>query len=107
MFIRDLLQPWHLLVLLILGAVVAAIVLIVLAIIRAISRPGQRQQPWQGGYPPTPPYGQPPTHYQPPAPSENDPTATLARAKTMLDQGLISQAEYDDTKRHVLAKMQQ
>ncbi len=107
MFIRDLLQPWHLILLLFLGAVVAAIVLIILAIIRAVSRAEQRQQPRQVGYQPTLPYGQPPTYYRPSAPSENDPAAILARAKAMLDQGLISQTEYDDTKRHVLAKMQQ
>ena len=35
------------------------------------------------------------------APTE-DPVARLAKAKAMLDQGLISQAEYDDLKGKIL-----
>ncbi len=89
----GLLQPWHLLVIVFLMGIAAVIVIVIVAATR-------------GTRPPAPPI-YPPT-YPPhlPQPPGTDPTATLAHAKSMLDQGLISQAEYDEMKRTVLARMQ-
>jgi hypothetical protein len=91
MFLRDLLQPWHVLVLLVLAAFVALIVIVA----TRTSRPS-----------PPPSYLPPPYTPSPPPQPGEDPAATLAKAKTMLDQGLISQSEYDQVKQNVLAKMQ-
>lgn len=65
-------------------------------------------------YPPQPAYGQPPAAPQQPAPgpvdapvapepaSAEDPVAKLTQLKSMLDAGLITQADYDAAKAKVL-----
>jgi len=79
-------------------------------------QPQQQGYPQQGGYPPQQGYGQPqqqgaPQGYpqqgapqQPPqqAPAGDDPVAKLAQYKSMLDQGLITQADYDAAKAKAL-----
>jgi hypothetical protein len=55
--------------------------------------------------PPPPPAAAaapPPPPPAPAAPAEEDPVAKLAKFKQMLDQGLISQADYDAAKNKVL-----
>ncbi len=42
---------------------------------------------------------------QPTAPAQEDPTAKLAKLKTMLDQNLISQEDYDKAKAEVLSNL--
>lgn len=61
--------------------------------------------PQQGGYPPAgqgyqqgPPSGPPPAA----APAQEDPVAKLTQLKTMLDQGLITEADYAAAKAKVL-----
>lgn len=70
---------------------------------------GALQQPVPGigaqSTPPPPPAAAaapPPPPPAPPAPAEEDPVAKLAKFKQMLDQGLISQADYDAAKNKVL-----
>lgn len=67
---------------------------------------GYQQGPPQG-YPPPPPQGYPPQPpaQQPPAPqppAADDPVAKLTQLKSMLDQGLITQADYDAAKAKAL-----
>ncbi len=85
---------WHLLVL---GLIVLAVVLLV----RAFSRSNAGARFFNPPYPPAyPPPGPAPA---PPA----DPATTLTQAKSLLDQELISQAEYDSIRQTVLARMGQ
>jgi membrane protease subunit (stomatin/prohibitin family) len=70
---------------------------------------GALQQPVPGigaqSTPPPPPAAAaapPPPPPAPAAPAEEDPVAKLAKFKQMLDQGLISQADYDAAKNKVL-----
>ncbi len=58
--------------------------------------PQGQYPPQQGQYPPQ----QPPQ--APPAPPQEDPVAKLAQYKEMLDQGLISQEDFDAAKRRAL-----
>lgn len=61
-------------------------------------------QPPAGQAPPTPgsPEAPPQAPAQPPAPAQEDPVAKLGQLKAMLDQGLITQADYDAAKAKVL-----
>lgn len=60
---------------------------------------GQQQQQQQ----PAPQQGQQPA--EPAAGGQADPVARLAQAKQMLDQGLISEEEYNDIRQRILASM--
>ncbi|MGC0249839.1 SPFH domain-containing protein [Pseudactinotalea sp. Z1748] len=68
---------------------------------------GYQQVPPQQGYgqPPQQGYGQPPqapSAPEAPAPAQEDPVAKLGQLKAMLDQDLITQADYDAAKAKVL-----
>ena len=65
-------------------------------------QPGQQQQP--GQQPGQPQMGQQPAQPQQPAAPVEGPMEKLTRLKQMLDNGLISQAEYDAVKQQVLSQ---
>lgn len=70
--------------------------------------PGYPQQPPPGYQQPYPPQGYQQPGYPPqappppPAPAAEDPVAKLTQLKSMLDQGLITQADYDAAKAKAL-----
>ncbi|MUL66221.1 virion core protein (lumpy skin disease virus) [Mycobacterium sp. CBMA 234] len=67
-------------------------------------QPGYPPQGYPQGYPPQQgyPQGPPPQGPPPQAPAAEDPVAKLAQYKAMLDQGLITQADYDAAKAKAL-----